>query len=196
MTETEIKDHTDSLSTKLLKPIQNLGIEVDDHFSKIRRYSPELVDDSIDTDSIHNDPIVLPWNSKRQLASAIKDLNQQDLLHAWDSVIAGKHRSRIVTHIYGSSFPMENSCKRIQFGLEHTKNGVQNFNSTIDIVKGRNKLSPFGSRLIKHENGTRTLMRNKTVAFAGVAIGFGFLFYSLNCTRDDGKRSDAFRAKK
>lgn len=192
MTDIEIKDHTDSLSTKLLKPIQNLGIEVDDHFNKIRRYSPELVDDPIDTDTtIHNDPVVLPWDGKRKLALAINALNRQDLLHTWDSVIAGKRRSRIVTHIYGSSFPMENSCKRIPFGLEHT-----NLNSTTDIVKVRNKLSPFGSRFTNQDIGVRTLLRNKTVAFAGVAIGFGFLYYTLNCTRDDSKKLDAFRAKK
>lgn len=197
MSDSEIKDHTDALSRKLLKPIQKLESEVDDHFSQIRRYSPEVLDCDVNDSTDHNDAAKLPWDNKMHLAAAMTALTRKDLLLAWDSVIAGKSRSRIVTHIYGSSFPLENSLKGIPFDVEKSKT-TQHLNSKMGILKKRNDLSPFvfKSYVANQRNGMSAVIRNNKLLVAGTAVGVGLMFCVFNYNKDGCKKSDSFRPKK
>lgn len=101
MPESEIQDHVLALSTKLLKPIQKLNSEVSTQFTKIRRYTPEVAGQS----SMQKD---LPWNSLKVLASQIRITSREDLMNTWDRMVSTRSRSRLVTCVYGSTFPLEN----------------------------------------------------------------------------------------
>lgn len=100
MPESEIRDHADALSQKLLKPIQKLGTEAGTHFGKIRRYAPEVLSGGGTGED-------LPWNSVEVLARKVEGMQREDLLNVWDSVVAGKSRSRVVSCVYGSTFPLD-----------------------------------------------------------------------------------------
>lgn len=111
MPESEIRDHADALSTKLLKPIQKLQTEASNHFAKIQRYSPELF--RKDGSSGQDPTEELPWNSVQSLAAALKELKRQNLIETWDRMTKPDTRSRIVSCVYGSTFPLESSLARI-----------------------------------------------------------------------------------
>ena len=97
--ESEIEDHAKALKTKMLKPIQKLGSEANSHFSKIRRYAPEvLISGGSDVD--------LPWDNAKPLATAIEKLKREDLVKTWDRLTLPKSRSRVLSHVYGSTFPL------------------------------------------------------------------------------------------
>jgi hypothetical protein len=192
MPEGEIRDHTDALSKKMQKPIQKLGSEVSLHFGKIRRYSPEVLDQR---DSCDNQ-ILLPWDSTKHLALAIQGLNRQDLLDAWDSVVAGKHRSRVVSHVYGSSFKMEPTITPIQ-GLGSNKDkigrNIVHINSTNKIIEKRKMLVRYGNvRKQARPTHLSSFVKNiggRNVAIAGVAAGTALLVCALNTTLGSRKES-------
>lgn len=97
--ESEIADHAKALKTKMLKPIQKLGSETSNHFSKIRRYAPEiLTNGGSDRD--------LPWDNSKPLANAMENLKREHLVQAWDRLTLQKNRSRVTSHVYGSTFPL------------------------------------------------------------------------------------------
>jgi len=100
MPESEIKDHEDALSKKLLKPIQKLSNETAIQFRKICLYGAEV----LHSDSTYKD---LPWNSAEVLARTIQKLERADLLSVWDSVVENKERSRVVSSVYGNTFPLD-----------------------------------------------------------------------------------------
>eukprot|EP00934_Nitzschia_sp_Nitz4_P005395 Nitzschia sp. Nitz4//scaffold243_size29414//11200//15047//NITZ4_008058-RA/size29414-augustus-gene-0.12-mRNA-1//1//CDS//3329543837//5385//frame0 len=107
MPDSEIRDHADALSTKLLKPIQKLQTETSDHFAKIQRYAPELF--------YRHKKILpkqrgavgrLPWDSVKDLAREIQTLRRSDLLATWDRMTQESTRCRIVSCVYGNTFPL------------------------------------------------------------------------------------------
>ena len=98
--DSQIQHHASALSTKLLKPIHKLGIEANMHFSKISRYAPEVLDYHGKSER------ELPWKSVESLARAIGDLKRADLIQTWDRLILPKNRARIVSCVYGSTFPL------------------------------------------------------------------------------------------
>lgn len=95
MPSSEIEEYATALSTKLLKPNQKLDNEANVHFGKILRYAPEIGSGD------------LPWKSIHNLAAAIRLLRQEDLVKTWDQLTHSTSRSRIVSHVYGSTFPLD-----------------------------------------------------------------------------------------
>jgi hypothetical protein len=103
MPESQIQYHATALKTKLLKPIQKLGIEAQTHFAKISRYAPEVLDGR------EHDASMLPWTSVESLASSISRMRREDLLRAWDRLVLPQNRARVVSCVYGSTFPLRTS---------------------------------------------------------------------------------------
>jgi hypothetical protein len=108
MPESEIRDHSDALSTKLLKPIAKLQTEASNHFGKISRYGPELFHNMHkDITNGRVDPAKqLPWDSVQSLAATLRSLTRDELLETWDRMTHPSTRSRIVSCVYGNTFPL------------------------------------------------------------------------------------------
>ncbi|MGK3735053.1 MAG: insulysin [Bacillariaceae sp.] len=109
MPDSEIQDHADSLSIKLLKPIQKLQSEASTQYSRIQRYGPEVFHRAKATSSSDEDEI--PWDTTQALASTIRGLNREDLLKTFDRMTHPSTRSRIVSCVYGTKFPLKSSRK-------------------------------------------------------------------------------------
>lgn len=107
MPESEIRDHADALNTKLLKPIQKLQTEASDQFGRIQQYGPEIFHQQEDRD-IEKPEDRLPWEPQKDLAHSIKSLDRSDLLETWDRMIHPWTRSRVVSCVYGNTFPLKN----------------------------------------------------------------------------------------
>jgi secreted Zn-dependent insulinase-like peptidase len=110
MPESEIRDHADALSTTLLKPIQKLQTEANDHFGRIQRYGPEIFHHQQQQEngsSGSNPEDRLPWDSKEALARSIQSLSRSDLLETWDRMTHPSSRSRVVSCVYGNTFPLD-----------------------------------------------------------------------------------------
>ena len=104
MPESEIRDHANALSTKLLKPIQKLQTEASGQFSKIQRYCPEVF---YKTDAgVNGESPDLPWRSVESLAKSIQSLDRKDLLESWDRMVDPTNRCRITSCVYGKTFPL------------------------------------------------------------------------------------------
>lgn len=167
MPESEIKHHADALSKKLLKPIQKLGMEANNQFSKIRRYGPEvLTNGGMDKD--------LPWDSVKTLAREIQTLGRDDLVENWDRMIAKNERSRVVSCVYGSTFPLEDSLKALP------SNAI--VNRVDDLIELRSALKPFDHSVPTVERqgfsrafgvASRTSLGLTAAAVAGAAV-FGW----------------------
>eukprot|EP00977_Amphora_coffeiformis_P027801 scaffold34646_cov173-Amphora_coffeaeformis.AAC.7 len=99
--ESEIKSHAQSLSTKLLKPIQKLSTEATTQCSKILRYAPQILDDKSSEE--------IPWNpvAAQQLAAKLQSLDRSHLLETWDRMFVPQKRARIISCVYGSTFPFD-----------------------------------------------------------------------------------------
>lgn len=135
MDKEEIESHTRALSKKLLEPKKKLGDEVSLHFSKISRYAPELL---INTD-VKESSKHLPWDSATHLAEAMEHIDRKTLLKTWDHVISCKRRSRIVSHVYGKTFPL-NKCSEFRVTSERN---VFNIKTIAQVMAKRNELSNF-----------------------------------------------------
>lgn len=109
--ESEIRDHADALSKQLLKPIQKLLTESNSHFGKIHRFAPERI--STTDDDGKSEP--LPWKTEKDLAECILSLSRAELMETWDRIIGPANRARIVSCVYGNTFPLAN--KSIGGGL-------------------------------------------------------------------------------
>jgi hypothetical protein len=116
MPESEIRDHASALSSKLLKPVQKLQTEASNHFEKIQRYSPEIFH-NLQKDRSRGQYSVdqhLPWNSIQSLAGALRKVTRQDLLETWDRMTQPATRSRIVSCVYGKTFPLAGSTSTLE----------------------------------------------------------------------------------
>lgn len=135
MPRDEIESHTKALSKKLLEPKKKLSDEVALHFSKISSYAPETMQNICDKESSKS----LPWSSATQLAEAMEYIDRESLLKTWDCVVSSKNRSRIVSHVYGKTFPFD---KFSDFSGK-TEPNVFSINTVAQIRAKRNELTNF-----------------------------------------------------
>ena len=159
----EMKSHTDSLSKKLLKPKQKLGDEVQLQLSKIKDYAPEVLGKNLG-------PEALPWESTKELASAIQNLDRTDIIKTWDNIVAGKRRSRIVSHVYGSSFPLSDQYVG-DFDTRNRKKGIETLKSMGDITIKRESLLQYTDNNQQVQRGliSQRLLNNKVATAIGIA---------------------------
>jgi len=187
MPESEIRDHADGLSTKLLKPIQKLQTEASTHFGKIHRYSPEILHQFNQKNSRGKDLAGrLPWNSVKPLAEAIRTLTREDLLETWDRMTHPSTRARIVSCVYGNTFPMasgsaesssSSSSSIIPRPTSPSWNAPQRskvVNRFSDILQLRKKLSAYDDRTSQQQRRTfSTWIGRAPSQPAWAKIGFG-----------------------
>lgn len=164
--ESEIESHANALKTKLLKPIQKLGSEASTQFSKIRRYSPEILSDGGSGQD-------LPWDSVKVLATEIGKLKREDLLAAWDRLIPPKSRSRIISHVYGSTFPLPDETRG-------AASGSKVVDSLDNLVKLRGRLNRYGEKpavfgLLRHASSSKMMYAGAAAA----VVGIGYLSFTL-----------------
>ena len=169
--EEELKSNADALSKQLLKPQQNLTDEVRRQMGKIVHHAPEILNQNKSLEDF-------PWESTRELADTVKKLDSKDLLEAWDNVIAGKKRSRIVSHVYGSSFPL--STANIKSGNFQTRfsNQAVNLHSIKDIEAKRKELVQF-SEFHNCERLSKRLVPKKVGIALGL-VGASCVMYMIN----------------
>jgi insulysin len=134
MPVSEISHHKDALSTKLLKPTQKLGEEASGCFNKIKRYAPEILGNM---GTKRNSPALIPWDNSHALAGAIRSLTREDLLLTYDELMAPAKRSRIVSCVYGKSFPLSTN-------FERASSDIVVVNDISRIIALRNKLPVYG----------------------------------------------------
>ena len=190
MPESEITSHSTSLCTKMLKPIQKLNNEVQYIFAKIRRFAPEMINHQ-DSEEAN-----IPWNIIEDIASAVSTITRKDLLNTWDEVVTGYNRCRIVSNVYGKTFPLQ---EKIPFRGFYRKTVVTNnvqgiLQSRNELAKGRQHRRYFSNSLSIPNFLWDRFHRNKAVATAtAVVLGVGLVgvgyFYCndsllLNQSRD------------
>ena len=182
MTQSEIDDYADSLAKALTKPIRKLGDEASNHMAKIRRYAPETLAEG-SGHSVHD----LPWNNPEVLASAIKNLNRDTILKTYDSLVLSPSRSRIVSFVYGNTFPLEPNWS----GGKSTASSMQ------ELLARRNTMITFDpSTSYNDQSGNglwKLLGKHKTTlryAAAAAAVGVGvWSVMSMKGKGDGGKKA-------
>jgi len=155
MPESEIRDHANALSTKLLQPIQKLHTEASNHFEKIQRYGPEIFH-NLQKHGNHGQYSAdqLPWNSVQSLAGALGKLTRQDLLETWDRMTQPTTRCRIISCVYGKTFPLHLSRmddrpkpSRLLLGWGARSPVIRVVNNFPDLLQLRTKFRPFDDRV-------------------------------------------------
>jgi len=144
MPESEIADHASALSTKLLKPIQKLSTEASTHFTKIRRFAPEI--------HASSDEIDLPWDNSKVIASTIRSLRRKDLLRQWDRMMLPHTSARVVSCVYGTTFPLRRDNL-----LSSSPLRTVIVDRMADIVQLRRHLSVFDNTVSLPQPGMKTL---------------------------------------
>ncbi len=187
MTEEEIQSHTDALSKNLLKPIQKLHAEVNEHFSNIRRYSPECIDRD------DGQLLQLMSDRKKHLAQAIQGLSRSELLHTFDAVLAGKKRTRIVSHVYGKKFNFQpiginNTSTEDKLGRK-----ICHIQSTSELFQKRQTLARYGTSSSRAA-WISGLSKNGIFLAAGITAGAGLFLCSICFPR--GEKVDQMKLKK
>lgn len=69
-------------------------------------YAPETL-------SKGGSPKDMPWKSSQILSDEIVNLNRLDLLETWDRLVTSKQRSRVTSFVYGTSFPLAPTSRRL-----------------------------------------------------------------------------------
>lgn len=130
MERSEIQEYADSLANSLTKPIRKLNEESRYHFGKIRRYAPEALKSSEPSD------LDLGWDNPQVIANALQGLNRDHLLQVFDDLILKKGtRTRIVSTVYGKTFPMPTQLPK--------SGTTSSISSLEDLLAKRSKLIPF-----------------------------------------------------
>ena len=165
--ESEILSHARSLSTKLLKPIQNLATEASTQFSKIKNYAPQILADGGSPDDI-------PWNpvAARQLAARLRNLNRSHLLKTWDSMCLPGSRARIVSCVYGSTFSFE----------EHFRKacpGAAVVTKVPDILAMRKKMPPYDDQPTPKRRWWSPIKQSGSPLAALTLLGIGALGWTI-----------------
>lgn len=165
MPDSEIQHHATALSTQLTKPIQKLGTESTIQFSKIRRYASEVL---TGTDDSHRNTDQLlsgmPWDSAKALASAIEKLQRDDLIQTLEQLTNPVSRNRIVSCVYGTTFPIEKNMNDFASLKSTTKNNCVTLNSLDDALNFRKQLSIYDKSMIepmRRRSFSSTLMQFK-----------------------------------
>lgn len=169
MPNSTIADYAAALQTKLLKPIQKLSDETNNHFGKIRRFGPEiLAQGGNDKD--------LPWDNAKVLAQAIGKLERTDLIATWDRLVQDRSRARIVSHVYGSTHPLDRTSIQISRSRRIT--------DTPNLIKLRKQLSRYSASAKNKSFRTLPSFFNNSlpsskivagVATVAAAIGVGYI---------------------
>lgn len=110
MPESEILDHANALAEKLRKPIQKLQTEASSRFMRIQRYGPEIFQHPDSGMELHDQPVTqpdMPWDTAESLAATIQTLTRKDLVQTWDRMTHRSTRSRVVSCVYGKTFPLD-----------------------------------------------------------------------------------------
>ena len=182
MPEEEIREYADSLAKALTKPIRKLGDEASNHMAKLRRYAPEtLIEGSGYTVSD------LPWDNAEVMAAAIKRLDRESLLRVYDTLVVKKEsRSRLVSFVYGKTFPFEVQPTKLPSWSGGKLQTIE------EVMAKRKSLLPFDP-MISYKSSGRSLWnivgKHKTTmkyAFAG-ALVVGVGVWALK-GKDDGKK--------
>ena len=172
MPESEINDHADALSTKLIKPPQSLGSEAGNHFSKIRRYGPEVLRaGGKDSD--------LPWKSVEDLAGAIRSTQRQDLVSTWDRVVLCSQRSRVTSMVYGSTFPLDEKAAQ----KRATSKTTVVVNDTKDLLKLREEFKAFENKTVRANSFLRYLPSSTPVRLGLAAAAIGVVGFTMHSRR-------------
>ena len=140
LSDCEIKKYATSLSSILLKPIQKLNVESAMQFSKIQRFAPEI------QGTAQN----MPWDNAKIMANTIQSLSHDDIINAWDSLTRPDKSAKIVSCVYGSTFPLSTD-QILQFANPGRATIV--VHNLQDVVNLRKKL-PF------YDNTVRTSSRS------------------------------------
>lgn len=181
MPEAEIQHHATALSTKMLKPVQKLGTEASTHFAKISRYGPEVLGSGASGSA-------LPWKSAETLARKIETLGRQDLLRTWDRVFLPQNRARLVSCVYGSTFPLQKDKP------QPTPRGkILVVDNTKEVIALRNHFPPYDnrpslprasiSRLMERVSANSVVLGTATVAVLGATIGWTLLARSQKAVK-------------
>jgi insulysin len=132
MPESQIQEYASSLSAILLKPTQKLGTEASMQFSKIHRYAPQVLASSAKES--------IPWDNSKLMATTIRSLTRQALLEAWDRIMLPASRARVVSCVYGTTFPLDKSQ------IVSPRSGTKVFiDSLSDIIELRTQLPAYGN---------------------------------------------------
>ena len=175
MPESEIRDHAEALAIKLLKPIQKLQTESSNQYARIQRYGPEIyLQNHQPGESDTTTDNGLPWDTVEALASTIRNLSRDDLLKTWDRMTHPSTRSRIVSCVYGTTFPLKNDNLTsysnpilsktlpllpsfLKFGRSNTgKRIVNNFSDILKYRAALPKYGPSGSIMEVSTHNTNT----------------------------------------
>ena len=169
MPESEFTNHTHALSTKLRKPIQKLEQEASLHSTLIRRYGTQA-----------------DWYLAEALADRMEKLKKQDILSAWDRLISPSSRSRVVSHVYGKTFPLVIDTEKIILNRTLTlwektfgKKTVI-VNDLDSILRHRLRLGIVGPPQMNRRRPFLTKLRSSTTTTLAVAtVGVGVFGLTL-----------------
>ena len=169
MDQSELDGYADSLANSLTKPIRKLSEEAKYHFGKIRRYAPEVVCNE------NQQLLDLGWDNPQVMASALRDLERAYLLQVFDELVLKKDtRSRIVSTVYGKTFPMPPQLSQVSASTT--------ISSMEGLLSKRSKMIPFDpttsyQRQSIFSSAFRTVNKHRTtlqyVAAAAAVIGVG-----------------------
>ena len=187
MPPSEIQSYADSLADQLTKPIRKLGDEAGTHFAKIRRFAPETVCDS------GHGVDALPWDNAEVLASTVRGLNRDEIIDVWDTLVVKKEsRSRIVSYVYGKTFPMETPTKPRSIDISASSFRAS---SMVDLLSKRNSLIPYDpttSYYNKEHFSWNIWGKHRTTiryaAAAAAVVGVGLWGMTMMKGRDNAKK--------
>jgi secreted Zn-dependent insulinase-like peptidase len=161
MRTNEIRDYIESLANEITKPIRTLGTEASNQFGKIKRYAPETscADNEFSLEDI-------PFDNAEVLAAALRKLDRRMILDVYDSLIMKKEsRSRILTHVYGRTFPLKEVPPSTS-----SKVYLSSMNELMTKRKSLKAYEPHSN--YDQSNGTRVLTimgRHRTRQYAAAA---------------------------
>lgn len=191
----------------MLKPIQKLNNEVNFHFGKIRRFAPEVFSSSLNKQQQQQSENSIPWNTIQDIAGAVSTLTRKDLLCAWDAVVSGNYRSRLVSNVYGKDFPLvQNEVARATSGSsKYTKavvtniRGILQSRSELGIMSTKNdsRRRYFSSAYIRYMPNflMDRLQKNKVTTAAAVVLGVGLGVSYLYCNATHSRDGTRQRGK-
>jgi hypothetical protein len=170
--ESQIQQHASALSTKLLKPIQKLPTEAQMHFTKITRYAPELLDQHVGQAQAEG---ALPWKSVESLAGAISRLRREDLLRTWDRLVLPHNRGRVVSYVYGSTFPLVLDEEAVSMKSPFTRRKLRIFNDVHQVLSSRSLfpivMDKSPSRLPTSTNALVNRLLSSATPLAAIPLG-------------------------
>jgi insulysin len=134
LSDSEIENYSAALSAMLLKPIQKLSVESATQFSKIRRFAPEIQGASI----------AMPWDNAKLMAKTIQSLGRTDLVETWDRLTQPRCGTRIVSCVYGTTFPLVAEQTKLSKRWGQTAVIVNNLD---DIVNLRKKIPVYDTKV-------------------------------------------------